>query len=71
MLWQQGDDDTWKVIEPVKMRKEIMEKHHNSKGAGHFGVIKTLEKLRMSSDFWPEMRKSVKWINRCKICQRT
>ena len=54
------------------MRKEIMEEHHDSKGAGHFGVMKTHEKLRMSPYYWPEMRKSVeKWINSCKICQRT
>jgi len=60
------------VIVPVKMRKEIIEEHHDSKGAGHFGVIKTHKKLRMLPYYWPEMKKSVKKrIKGCKICQRT
>ena len=54
------------------MRKEIIEEHHDRKGAGHFAVMKTHEKLRMSRYYWLEMRKSVeKWINSCEICQWT
>ena len=56
----------------MKMRKEIMKEHHDSKEAGHFGVMKKHEKLRMSPFYWSEMRKSIeKWINNCKICQQT
>ena len=55
-----SENDTWKVIVLVKMRKEIMEEHpEDSKGEGHFGVMKTHEKLGMSLYYWPEMRKSV------------
>ena len=67
-----SEDDTWKVIVTVKMRTEIMEEHHDSKGAGHIGVMKTHERLRKSPYYWPEMRKAVeKWINSCNICQST
>ena len=35
-------------------------------------MMKTHEKLRISPYYRPEMSKSVeKWINSCKICQRT
>ena len=58
-LWKQGEKETWKIIVPVALREEIMKEHHDSKGAGHFGVMKTLEKLKASPYYWPEMRKSV------------
>ena len=43
--------ETWKLIVPATMREEIMKEHHDSKGAGHFGVMKTLENLKASQYF--------------------
>jgi len=59
-------------METVKMIIEIMDEHHNSRGAGHFGVMKTYKKLKISPYYLLEMKKSVKkWISNCVICQRT
>ena len=69
-LWKQEHKNKWKIIVPAAMREEIMEEHHDK--AGHFGVMKTLEKLKMSPYYWPELRKSVEqWVEKCDICQRT
>ena len=48
----------------------LLQEHHDSKTAGHFGVDKTYELLSRHF-YWPKMIKDVKkYIQSCDICQR-
>jgi hypothetical protein len=62
---------THNILAPQGFRKEIITEAHNSKFAGHGGLLKTQERLRQ--DFWrPYMDKDIKGhINQCKPCQTT
>ena len=44
---------------------------HDAPLSGHFGVEKTLEKLKRTW-FWPKMAEDVRsYVSSCAICQRT
>lgn len=70
--WINQRGDEWKVLIPDTLRERVMTEHHNTKMGGHFGVMRTLEKLRSSPYYWPNMRTSVEeWVRQCNVCQRT
>jgi hypothetical protein len=59
----------WVPWIPSSERNKFLQAVHDSLlGGGHFGVSKTLLKLRHIA-WWPEMRGSVReWIKSCEIC---
>ena len=62
----------WKLIIPPAGQPDLLKEHHDSQMAGHFGLEKTLGRLRKSPYFWPQMRASVeKWCRTCHVCART
>ncbi len=56
------------IYVPYNFRSKILEIHHDSISAGHFGVLKTFE-LISRNFWWPKMRKDIKkFIKSCFIC---
>ena len=56
------------LIVPRKLRRTVLEQLHNSHTGGHFGVTKTLGKVR-ERYFWPYCRKDVEeWCKKCGNC---
>ncbi|GMH32758.1 hypothetical protein BSKO_00592 [Bryopsis sp. KO-2023] len=73
LVWKNGMlqkwmDSDYKVVIPRSMVKTVLETCHDK--AGHFGVEKTLERMRRSF-FWTDMRKDAEAHCRtCDTCQR-
>ena len=57
---------------PKNLQKNILIQFHDKAlGGGHFGMYKTLEKIKQYY-FWPGIRKDVKnYIKNCERCQKT
>jgi len=56
------------LIVPRHRVKEILEEAHDSSIGGHFGVNKTLEKIRKRF-YWATCKQDVeKWCKSCKVC---
>ncbi|KMQ90068.1 integrase core domain protein [Lasius niger] len=61
-LWQ------FTLVVPRERVKKILEETHDSPTGGHFGVNKTLEKIRKRF-FWATCKQDVEeWCKTCKIC---
>ena len=70
--WLEGDTEVWKTVVPEAVRNDVLAEHHDIRMAGHFGIQRTLERLRASPYYWPQMKDSVEvWIKTCDVCQRT
>jgi len=55
------------LIVPKTRIKQILEEAHDSPSVGHFGINKTLEKIRKR--FWASCKQDVEeWCRSCKIC---
>lgn len=58
----------WKLLIPVQNQAEVLQECHDHPTSGHFGVSKTLAKVKMFY-YWPKMRRSVaQYVKNCKIC---
>jgi len=56
------------IYVPFVLRIKVLELHHDSVSAGHFGVTKTVE-LITRNFWWPKLRNDVKeFIRSCPIC---
>jgi hypothetical protein len=56
------------LVVPRKRVKEILEEAHDSSTGGHFGVNKTLDKIRKRF-FWATCKQDVEdWCRTCEIC---
>ena len=59
----------WQLVVPQSLRREVFEQVHGSPTCGHFGVKKTLARIR-ERFFWPSCRQSVEpWCRNCEQCQ--
>ncbi|UYV76084.1 K02A2.6-like, partial [Cordylochernes scorpioides] len=68
-LYVYNDQGNWVKVIPRSLINRVMGYHHNIASGGHFGVRKTLRRLR-SEYFWPRMRTEVQnYIRRCENCQ--
>ena len=57
------------VIDKLEVRKQLLERYHDSRVAGHYGIGKTLE-LVTRNYYWKGMEKDVRqWVTTCKACQ--
>ena len=55
----------WQLVVPQSLRREVFEQVHGSPTCGHFGVKKTLARIR-ERVFWPSCRQSVEgWCRNC------
>ncbi|MGH0129364.1 UNVERIFIED_CONTAM: hypothetical protein FKN15_043515 [Acipenser sinensis] len=58
----------WQVVVPQALRLEVLKAHHGTPGTGHFGVTKTLRRLRQSF-YWGQCRRDVEdHCRRCDTC---
>jgi len=56
------------LLVPHHRVKEILEEAHNSSIGGHFGINKTLEKVRKRF-YWASCKQDVEhWCKTCKVC---
>ena len=52
------------------LRRTIMEAEHDSKIAGHFGIYKTIGRVR-ANFYWPKMDEHITgYVCSCDVCQR-
>ena len=60
-----------RLMVPVKMKKELLELHHNTVLSAHMGVNKTIQKLRKKF-YWYKMDLDIKlFIRGCPTCCRS
>ena len=63
-----GKEAKLQLIVPKSLREEILTQLHNHPTAGHFGVTKTMQRVK-SRFYWPYCRKDVQmWCARCALC---
>uniref|UniRef100_A0A6N2MMB5 Integrase catalytic domain-containing protein n=1 Tax=Salix viminalis TaxID=40686 RepID=A0A6N2MMB5_SALVM len=60
-----------RVVVPLALRDQLLHEFHDSKVAGHSGVLRTFKRLAQQF-YWPSMHKHVKaYIQHCLTCQKT
>uniref|UniRef100_A0A669C557 Gypsy retrotransposon integrase-like protein 1 n=1 Tax=Oreochromis niloticus TaxID=8128 RepID=A0A669C557_ORENI len=68
--WQApgGHREVFQLLVPQQLRSRVLQLVHGVAGAGHFGVTKTLRRLR-SRFYWPGCRQDVELhVHRCDAC---
>ncbi|GBN28931.1 hypothetical protein AVEN_262197-1 [Araneus ventricosus] len=69
--WQSDDGSScrWQLIFPKSRIPEVLRKTHDSASGGHFGIMKTLRRIRKRF-YWGRLRADVeKWCRECQICR--
>jgi len=62
------ETNIFQVVVPQKKIKQILEEAHDSPSEGHFGVNKTLDKIRKRF-YWATYKQDVKdWCRSYKVC---
>lgn len=60
--------EIFQIVVPKEFSRQIMEEAHDSASGGHFGMNKTLEKIRKRF-YWATCKNDVEnWCRSCKIC---
>ncbi|KMQ86232.1 integrase core domain protein [Lasius niger] len=60
--------EIFQIIVPKDFISQVMEEAHDSASGGHFGVNKTLEKIRKRF-YWATCKNDVEdWCRSCKVC---
>ena len=69
--WEEPErEDSEKIVVPRNMRDEILKLGHENIVAGHFGVEKTRQRLKMTY-FWPGMSADIDlFVKACSACER-
>ena len=58
----------YQLLVPREMRKEILMELHGTQTTGHFGINKTIQRLKQRF-YWPRCQTYVKtWIKECDAC---
>ena len=64
----------WKLVEPKRLRPQVLKENHNEVQAGNLGSEKTYARIS-ECYYWPglysEVIRYVKNCENCKTCQRT
>ena len=69
-LWEgtTATESRYQLIVPKKLRDEVLAQVHGTETSGHFGVNKTLQRLKQRF-YWPSCRFDVKqWCASCDKC---
>lgn len=65
-----NSDVSYQLLVPNILRKEVIESCHNALYAAHFGINKTLDKVKLSFH-WYKMGEDIKdHVKTCSICNR-
>ena len=63
-----GVEEKWLNVIPQSLKKSMLAEAHGSVASGHFGVKRTLQRLRKCG-YWVRMREDVKeWCRVCEEC---
>lgn len=63
--------NTWKLVIPIELRKQVLCENHDNVQAGHFGREKTYHRIA-ENYFWPGVYSDVmKYVGKCVKCQKT
>ena len=66
LLWK----GRWYIPNDIDLKNMIVHDNHDSRVAGHFGIYKTLERLKHNYH-WHKMEEDVKdYVHVCDTCQR-
>jgi hypothetical protein len=68
--WESEDGKTskWQLVLPRSRIPDVLKELHNSPTGGHFGVMKTIQKVR-ERFYWNQVRTDVeKWCKSCDAC---
>ena len=66
LLWK----GRWYIPDDIDLKNMILHDNHDSKIAGHFGIYKTLERLKHNYH-WHRMEEDIKhYVRACDTCQR-
>lgn len=58
----------WKLVVPESLRSKVLNECHDDPTAGHFGVKKTVNRVRQHY-FWPSLISDVKlYVRKCEVC---
>lgn len=61
-------EEKWQMVVPKDLRDAVLEAMHGAAGSGHFGVSKTLRRLRKGF-YWGQCRRDVEdFCRRCDPC---
>ncbi|CAL9691335.1 unnamed protein product [Knipowitschia caucasica] len=61
-------EERWQTVVPRALRDPVLKACHGTPGAGHFGVSKTLRRLRQGF-YWGQLRRDVEdFCRRCDLC---
>lgn len=64
------ENDSWKIVVPEKLRGHVLKECHNDPVAGHFGVKKSVNRVRQHY-FWPTLIRDVKdHVRKCETCAK-
>ncbi len=69
-LWEspRGDQTVWQLIVPRSLQQDVFQQLHCSPTAGHFGVTKTLRRVR-ERFYWARNHQDVSdWCRSCTAC---
>ena len=69
-LWESsaGDRVVWQIVVPKKLQHEVFSQLHSSLSAGHFGVTKTLSRVR-ERFYWVKCHQDIhNWCQSCDLC---
>lgn len=57
------------IVPKGEMRSRLIREFHNSVFGGHYGILRSFKKISQLFD-WPGLKKDVKFIQACDVCQR-
>ena len=61
----------WQIVVPIKLRNRVLRLAHESILAGHQGIRRTQDRVRMGF-WWPGMQGDIiRFVRSCDICQRS
>ena len=60
-----------RVDVPQAICNQLLKEFHDSKMAGHSGVLRTFKRLAQQYFYWSSMYRSVqKYFTQCEVCQK-
>lgn len=72
LYWKKGPrgQDDWRLMVPQEMRAQVIERSHSSRWAGHPGIERTTELIRISY-YWPCLERDVReFVQKCHACAK-
>ena len=61
-------EEQWQVVVPRGLQEAVLKAMHGAGGSGHFGVTKTLRRLRQSFYWGRQKRDVADFCRRCDLC---